>query len=77
MKNSLFNPKPSDYPRQYLLGFIAMIVGLLLLIGGFSSDSETLKTMMASAGIGLMIGAGAVILTAKRSQERAKKMNDG
>ncbi len=77
MKNSLFNPKPSDYLRQYRLGFIAIIVSLLLLIGGFSSDSETLKTIMVSAGIGLMIGGGAVILTARRSQERAKKMNDG
>ncbi len=74
MTRSVFNPKPSDYSGRYSLGVGAIVVGIVFLIIGFASEAEPFVTLLPAAGVGLLIGGGATIVSASRSQARARKM---
>ncbi len=74
MTRSVFNPKPSDYSGRYSLGVGAIVIGIVFLIIGFASEAEPLVTLLASAGVALIIGGGATIVSASRSESRARKM---
>lgn len=76
MPRSWFNPKQSDYAGQLRLGVIAIVFGLTLLIIGLNLNSDIVKTLLVSGGIGLLIGGGAVINSTLHSRSRAKKMKD-
>ncbi len=76
MMRSTLNPKPSDYTGQYRLAGIAFCTGVLLLVFGVAVQNEWLNTIMVSAGVGLLIGGGAIILSAMRSQRRSREAED-
>lgn len=76
MSRSWLNPEQSDYKGQICVGVIAIVSGFILLFIGLNLNSEILKTVLASGGVGLLIGGGAVIRTALRSRSRAERMKD-
>ena len=74
---SVLNPKPSDYEGQFRLGGICAVIGILLLVFGLDESDDWLNSIMVIIGVSLVIGGGAVILTAYRSKVRADKAEDG
>ncbi|MBU1233177.1 MAG: hypothetical protein KKD01_00150 [Proteobacteria bacterium] len=76
MPRSWLNPKQSDYAGQLRFGVIAIVFGITLLIIGVNLNSEIWKTLLASGGVGILIGGGAVINSALHSRSRAKKMKN-
>ena len=78
MSRSWFNPKQSDYAGQFLFGFIFIVAGIASVVFGLSLDSGTgiWKTLLASGGVGILIGGSAVIWSALQSRSRAKVMKD-
>lgn len=76
MSHRIFNPKQSDYAGQFRLGIMALLVGVVFLVVGLGLQSGFFNTILVSLGVGLVIGGGAVILSAKRSKDRAEATRD-
>ena len=76
MAASIFNPKPSDYAGQFRLGGACAVIGLVLLIFGLGGSGGWISSLTVILGVSLLIGGGAVVLTAHRSRIRARKMRD-
>ena len=75
MSRPWWNPKQSDYAGRFRLAAYALGAALVMLFLGFNSALEFLQTILVSGGVGLMIGSGAVALSAWRSWTR-KGMTD-
>ena len=71
------NPDPDDYPGQYRLAGLAAVAGLMIITIGFASSSDAIKTILASAGVGLLIAGFVIVREARRTQQRARQMRDG
>lgn len=54
---------------------LAFVAAVAALSWGFDSNVEPLKTLLVSGGVGLLIGSGAIALSAWRSQTRADEAN--
>ena len=75
MSRPWWNPKQSDYAGRYRVAALALVAAIAALFWGSSSGSETLQTLLVSGGVGLLIGSGAVALSAWKSQTRADEAN--
>lgn len=73
MNLSSWNPKPSDYARRFGLAAKAIVAGLVALLIGLNVENAIIQTIGLSAGVGLLIGAGAIALSTWRSLIRAKE----
>ena len=71
MARSAFNPKPSDFAGQFRFGGICAVVGIMLLVFGLGGSEDWFHSILAILGVPLLIGGGAVILTALRNKIRA------
>lgn len=75
MERPRWNPKQSDYAGRFRLAAYALAAALVALFLGFGSPGEFLRTVLVSGGIGLLIGSGAVALSAWRSWIRKGAMD--
>lgn len=72
MSDPWWSPRPSNYGGRFRLAGIALVVGLIAVMIGLSTGNEFAQTVFVSAGVGLVIGGAAVVLSAARSRARAR-----
>ena len=68
-----WNPAPSDYAGQFRLAALAGAAGLVLLLIGLAAGDGCVQGVVASAGVGLLVACGAIVLSARRSRGRAEQ----